>query len=484
MGEVVTRSTPRALVLLISCVAASAGLLRLSWTHVETLEPWALQPQLGWGLLSLALLPAAALLASASYPQLRNPRLYALPFLLTPLTAIHLLHYANRPARGDAAPAAQATIAVVEPGGGARVLDTPVARKAPAREGPVARQFVGLPDSLAKRYPALPGQLVHLFDRLHALSLLPFPLVFVLATFAGSSASRRRLRLFTLAALALELGGLAALVQWGPADVATLAPPTHVLAATTALGLAAAALFWRSAAGLQGAVAGLILFLVPAAVAQLGVEPADLGLDLKRIPAASERVLLLAFPALTLLAVGHEWVIGMSHSTQTDALTQVFNKAYAESILDQTGATDLGSRFAVALLDIDHFKQVNDTYGHGAGDVVLQEVCRSISRTIANRGLVCRTGGEEITVFFPGSDLAGAREVAEEVRAAVEALTIKAATNSGKVERLEVTLSVGVATNLDDAGSARYARVRDVVEAADRALYRAKEQGRNRVLTD
>ncbi len=471
----------RAFALLVGSLAMAAALLRASWSHIETLTPWAQAPQVGWSAVALLPLPLAALLATASYTTLRNPRLYALPFLLMPLAAIQQLHYLNQPGRPR--PQAGAVLAVTQPGGAVEVVKAARRGQTQAAQGGAPRQFTGLPDSVAKRHPELPGQLARLCARLHGFTFPLLGLAVLLASLAGVAAARPRLRAVTLLAVGFELAALGAIARWGPPDLAALGPRALPLL----LGSAAAATLlsfagWRSPAGLQGGVAGLTLFLVPAGLAQLGTDLTTLGLDLKAVPPACERVLTMAFPSLVLLVVGHEWVMGMSHSTQTDALTQVFNKAYAEAIVEQTGATELGSRFAVALADIDHFKKVNDTHGHGAGDVVLQAVARAISRTITHRGLVCRTGGEEITVFFPGADVEGAREIAEEVRAAVEELVIPAKTNSGRTERLRVTLSIGVASNLTAAGSTRHTRVRDVVEAADRALYTAKANGRNQVV--
>ena len=212
--------------------------------------------------------------------------------------------------------------------------------------------------------------------------------------------------------------------------------------------------------------------------------PDRLGIPLKPLPHGVERAFAIGFPWLLLWIVGREWVVTMSHTTQHDALTQIFNKAYAETIVNRTGQTDLGRRYSVAILDIDHFKKVNDTHGHSAGDDVLQAVAKAISDAIANRGLVCRTGGEEITVFFPGAEAERASQVCEEVRIAVEELSVPTRDNEGDSVTLEVTISVGVAANLDEEGSLVHDRVQDVVSSADRALYVAKEGGRNRVVID
>lgn len=241
---------------------------------------------------------------------------------------------------------------------------------------------------------------------------------------------------------------------------------------------------WRSAAGLGGAIAGLLLVSLPAAIAHTTLTPDALGLPLKPLPHGVERAFAIALPWLVLWVVGREWVVTMSHTTQHDALTQIFNKAYAETIVNRTGQTDLGRRYSVAILDIDHFKKVNDTYGHSAGDDVLQVIAKTISDAVQSRGLVCRTGGEEITVFFPGSSMEDAAAVCEEVRIAVEETSVDTKDNNGKAVTLKVTISVGVATNLAPDESVAQDRVQDVVSCADRALYAAKEGGRNRVAQD
>ena len=123
------------------------------------------------------------------------------------------------------------------------------------------------------------------------------------------------------------------------------------------------------------------------------------------------------------------------------------------------------------MLDLDHFKLVNDRHGHGAGDDVLREVARRLLATIRETDLPARYGGEEFAVLLPETDLETARAAAERVRLAVAEAPI--GTRRGP---LAVTLSAGVAV-LEDA-------TRDLgalFDAADAALYAAKSAGRNRV---
>jgi len=159
----------------------------------------------------------------------------------------------------------------------------------------------------------------------------------------------------------------------------------------------------------------------------------------------------------------------------TDALTGLYNRRYLESQLNQLieQSVDRGKLLSLLTLDIDFFKSVNDTYGHDAGDRVLQEVAGRIRSSIRSADLACRTGGEEFVVVLPGADLATAERVGERIRKAIAAKPFLL----GPGTHLTVTASLGVSS----LGSARDA-VEDLLKRADRALYRAKREGRNRVV--
>ncbi|MBM2577066.1 diguanylate cyclase [Jannaschia sp. Os4] len=156
----------------------------------------------------------------------------------------------------------------------------------------------------------------------------------------------------------------------------------------------------------------------------------------------------------------------------TDPLTGLHNRRYALAHLRRVAerCRREGGRVGVAMVDIDHFKAVNDRWGHAAGDLVLTRVAQVMRLNLRTEDLVARLGGEEFLVILPDTDAEATRAVAERLRRAVEASAI--ALEDGVEVR--VTLSLGTAV-MDDAGEDAALRV------ADRALYSAKEGGRNRV---
>ena len=124
------------------------------------------------------------------------------------------------------------------------------------------------------------------------------------------------------------------------------------------------------------------------------------------------------------------------------------------------------------MFDIDHFKKVNDVYGHATGDAVIQWVADEIVQQIAHNGWVARYGGEEFTVCLPDFNLEQANELAEIVRLAVEKASITAC--NGEV--LKVTISAGISSNAEFIKA-------DLLKLADERLYDAKRNGRNRVVS-
>ncbi len=158
----------------------------------------------------------------------------------------------------------------------------------------------------------------------------------------------------------------------------------------------------------------------------------------------------------------------------TDALTQLYTKRHFQSQLARHCAASrrTGRPFALVLCDVDHFKRVNDTHGHLAGDLVLSEVAAAIRATIRESDSAYRYGGEEMAVIAPEAGAEEGRALAERLRAAVEGRPFC----TPKGDALRVTASFGVA-----AFGGALCAPEALVAAADGALYAAKEAGRNRV---
>ena len=168
------------------------------------------------------------------------------------------------------------------------------------------------------------------------------------------------------------------------------------------------------------------------------------------------------------------WAVDTARrNARTDPLTGLANRrGFDERFAQVVQETDrYGGAAALILVDIDHFKLVNDTFGHDAGDAVLVAVAESLANGRRTVDITARLGGEELAILLPQTDARGAREVAERLRKRVDALTVR--TNSGEAR---VTASFGVAEYVARAGEPER-----VVERADQALYAAKRNGRNRV---
>ena len=160
-----------------------------------------------------------------------------------------------------------------------------------------------------------------------------------------------------------------------------------------------------------------------------------------------------------------------------DALTGLYNRRYMEGQMAMLvdNAANRQRCVSVIALDADHFKSVNDTYGHDVGDRVLQELANRIKRNVRNVDMACRTGGEEFIVVLPDTEPRLAEKIAERVLRAVSA---KPFPTGGKALPLTVTVSIGVA-GYEGLGD----RASDILKRADEALYRAKHEGRNRIVS-
>lgn len=158
----------------------------------------------------------------------------------------------------------------------------------------------------------------------------------------------------------------------------------------------------------------------------------------------------------------------------TDGLTGLFNKRYFDNSLlhelDRTSRT--GQPTALLLLDIDHFKNLNDSHGHQAGDKVLESVARLLLSDLRRLDIACRYGGEEFAVILPSTPLLVAIQVAERIRQQIERSKVE-----WKSKKLHVTASIGV----DCCQPHTDTTPDQLLAGADEQLYRAKRSGRNQV---
>jgi diguanylate cyclase (GGDEF)-like protein len=160
-----------------------------------------------------------------------------------------------------------------------------------------------------------------------------------------------------------------------------------------------------------------------------------------------------------------------------DGLTGAYNRRYFDQMLDEElkRAKRMKHPLSLILIDVDHFKSLNDRYGHPTGDAVLRAIVRSLTAALRRPGdLLARYGGEEFAVILPGVDLHGAMAVAERMRTSAEARRIP---NCDQDTARVVTLSIGVVSALAAAEESP----QDMLDRADEALYRAKSEGRNRI---
>jgi diguanylate cyclase (GGDEF)-like protein len=161
-----------------------------------------------------------------------------------------------------------------------------------------------------------------------------------------------------------------------------------------------------------------------------------------------------------------------------DELTKLPNHRFCERRLsEEIMRFECNGSLSLLLIDLDHFKKVNDTYGHLAGNVVLHAVARTFEKSIRKSDFVARYGGEEFLVVLPGATTDLAYTIAEKIRTNVEALDVTVPTMDGEMMTVSVTVSIGVATFPDHAKDPQ-----QLVRYADRAMYHgAKRAGRNRV---
>lgn len=157
----------------------------------------------------------------------------------------------------------------------------------------------------------------------------------------------------------------------------------------------------------------------------------------------------------------------------TDSLTGLYNRHRMQDLLEHQTAMFLRNRskFTLIIVDIDHFKKINDTYGHFCGDFVLSEVASFMKKNLRKGDVLARWGGEEFLILLPDTDINGARIMAENIRKAIANKQFHLAGES-----FSVTMTFGLAQHEIDRS------IEDSLKQADNALYEGKEAGRNRVM--
>lgn len=156
-------------------------------------------------------------------------------------------------------------------------------------------------------------------------------------------------------------------------------------------------------------------------------------------------------------------------AAKLDALTEVMTRRAFDTRLQRVLEAPGKDVSSVILLDIDHFKSVNDTFGHGVGDLVLKAVAGMVSGLLRHGDAFARLGGEEFAILMPGASAEAAEDMAAQIQQALQTLSLP------QLQGRRVTLSLGIAQRLEGETGA------DWIERADRALYRAKSQGRDRI---
>ena len=168
----------------------------------------------------------------------------------------------------------------------------------------------------------------------------------------------------------------------------------------------------------------------------------------------------------------------MRRESMLDPLTKIANrKSFDEGLEDAIrDAAKSGDPLSLMLLDIDHFKTFNDTYGHQTGDQVLRLVAMTLKSNIKGKDLAARYGGEEFVAILPSTDLEGAVIVAENIRKAIQAKELLKRSTNEKLGRITASFGVAAFRPVDNAIS--------LIERTDRCLYAAKHAGRNRVVSE
>ncbi|NNF15208.1 MAG: sensor domain-containing diguanylate cyclase [Gammaproteobacteria bacterium] len=164
----------------------------------------------------------------------------------------------------------------------------------------------------------------------------------------------------------------------------------------------------------------------------------------------------------------------------TDVLTGWHNRRYLEARMPEelAAASRSGEPLALLMFDLDHFKRINDTYGHAAGDRVLREVAQRIQRVIRISDVASRYGGEEFIVMLPRTDISEAAALAERIRQAVSEFPLRVTDQTA----VTITVSIGVSCAMPAPKSGDFdLQLQQLIDMADKAMYQAKKNGRDQV---
>lgn len=315
--------------------------------------------------------------------------------------------------------------------------------------------------------------------------LAPIPLTcYKLARARGMVVHRR---VFSTAAIGLGYGCASDAFHRVPATIAGTAPGTGSHAVTWAAAvILAGGLGWAIDVGL---VVTAIRLSDPSARLRemmfsresMSSDLVELGFGaLTAVVASLEPVLLICAVPSVLLQRRFLMHAQLVNDARTDAKTGLLNAAtwQREAAVELSRAVRTRTPLALALLDLDHFKIINDTFGHLAGDRVLREVADTLKQHMRHYDLIGRFGGEEFTILLPNTTALQAQYIAERLRTRIASLPI---TDDDGVLGTHLTASIGIATLVDS-----HRDLNDLIAAADNAVYKAKQDGRNKVhiLTD
>jgi diguanylate cyclase (GGDEF)-like protein len=315
--------------------------------------------------------------------------------------------------------------------------------------------------------------------------LAPIPLTCYKLTRARGMVVHRRV--FSTAAIGLGYGGASAAFHLVPAAIAGTAPGTGPHAVTWAAAvILAGALGWTINTGLIALA--IALSDREARIATMMFSRESLSSDLVELGFGTLAAVVTALqPALLICAVPSVLLqrrflmhAQLVNDARTDAKTGLLNAAtwQREAAVELARAVRTRTPLALALLDLDHFKIINDTFGHLVGDRVLREVADALKQHMRHYDLIGRFGGEEFTILLPNTSALQARYIAERLRARIAALPV---TDEDGVLGTHLTASIGIATLVNS-----HRDLNDLIAAADNAVYKAKQDGRNKVhiLTD